>query len=277
MLRDVTLGQFFPGNSFLHKADPRFKLVILVIYLVFVLLAKTAAALGIVLLTTLVLALISRIRFSVLLRSLKPIIFILLFTGVINLFFTTGETPLWEWRFLHLYPEGIRTAVFMMLRLICLVGGSSILLTYTTSPLELTDAIESLFGPLKKLHVPVHEFAMMMTIALRFIPTLMEETDKIISAQKARGADFESGGLIKKAKALVPVLIPLFVSAFRRADELAEAMECRCYRGGEGRTKLKVIQSRPSDYAFLVLMLLLCVAILPANRYLSFTIGMFTL
>ena len=277
MLKDVTLGQFFPGDSFLHKADPRIKLVVLVLYLVFVLLAKTAAALGIVLLITLVLALISRIRFSVLLRSLRPVIVILLFTGILNLFFTTGETPLLEWKFLHIYPEGIRTAIFMMLRLVCLVGGSSLLLSYTTSPLALTDAIESLFGPLKKLHVPVHEFAMMMTIALRFIPTLMEETDKIISAQKARGADFESGGLIKKAKALIPILIPLFVSAFRRADELAEAMECRCYHGGEGRTKLRVIRSRPSDYAFLILMLLVCGAILPANWYLSFTVGAFTL
>lgn len=277
MLKDVTLGQFFPGDSFLHKADPRIKMVVLILYLVFVLIAKNAAALGLVLVTTLALALISRIRFSVLFRSLRPVMFILLFTGVINLFFTTGEAPLWEWKFLHIYPEGIRTAVFMMFRLVCLVGGSSLLLSYTTSPLELTDAIESLFGPLKKLHVPVHEFAMMMTIALRFIPTLMEETDKIISAQKARGADFESGGLLKKAKALIPILIPLFVSAFRRADELAEAMECRCYRGGEGRTKLKVIRSRPSDFAFLFLMLLLCAAVLPANRYLSFSVGVFTL
>lgn len=277
MLKDVTLGQFFPGDSFLHKADPRIKMVVLLLYLVFVLMARNAAALGMVLAITLALALISHIRFSVLLRSLRPVMFILLFTGIINLFFVTGETPLLAWRFLHVYPEGIRTAVFMMLRLVCLVGGSSLLLSYTTSPLELTDAIESLFGPLKKLHVPVHEFAMMMTIALRFIPTLTEETDKIISAQKARGADFESGGLIKKAKALIPILIPLFISAFRRADELAEAMECRCYHGGEGRTKLKVIQSRPSDYVFLFLMVLFCAAVLPANRYLTFTIGMFTL
>lgn len=277
MLKDVTLGQFFPGKSFLHKADPRIKLVVLVVYMVFVLLASNIASLGIVLLATAALALISEIRFTVLLRSLKPVVFILLFTGIINLFFTTGETPLFEWQFLHIYPEGIRTAVFMMVRLVCLVGGSSILLSYTTSPLELTDAIESLFGPLKKLHVPIHEFAMMMTIALRFIPTLIEETDKIISAQKARGADFESGGLIQKAKALIPILIPLFVSSFRRADELAEAMECRCYRGGEGRTKLKVMQSRPSDYVFLLVMLLLCVAIPFSNKYLSFTVGLFVL
>lgn len=277
MLKDVTLGQFFPGNSFLHKADPRIKLVVLVVFMVFVLLASNMASLGIVLLATLALALISKIRFSVLMRSLKPVVFILLFTGVINLFLTVGETPLFEWRFIRIYPEGIRTAVFMMVRLVCLVGGSSILLSYTTSPLELTDAIESLFGPLKKIHVPIHEFAMMMTIALRFIPTLIEETDKIISAQKARGADFESGGLIQKAKALIPILIPLFVSSFRRADELAEAMECRCYRGGEGRTKLKAMQSRPSDYVFLFIMILLCIAIPFFSNRLSFTLGTFKL
>ena len=277
MLKDMTLGQYFPGTSFLHRADPRVKLVALVIYLVFVLLAKNACALGVVLVTMLTLAAVSRIPFSVLARSLKPVVFILLFTGVLNLFLTTGETPLVEWKFIHIYPEGVRTAVYMMLRLVCLVGGSSLLLSYTTSPLDLTDAIESLFGFLKKLHVPVHEFAMMMTIALRFIPTLTEETDKIISAQKARGADFESGGLVRKAKAIVPILIPLFVSAFRRADELAEAMECRCYHGGEGRTKLKVMRSRPSDYVFLFVMASLCAGVVLANRFLSFEVGVFRL
>ena len=277
MLKDVTLGQFFPGNSFLHKADPRIKLVVLVVYMVFVLLAQNAISLALVLGVTLALAFISRIRFSVVMRSLKPVIFILMFTGLINLFFTTGESPLVEWWIIKIYPEGILTAIFMMVRLVCLVAGSSLLLSYTTSPLALTDAIESLFGPLRKVGVPVHEFAMMMTIALRFIPTLIEETDKIISAQKARGADFEDGGLLKKAKALIPVLIPLFVSAFRRADELAEAMECRCYRGGEGRTKLKVMKSRGVDYLFLLLMIALCVAVPFINHYLSFAIGVFAL
>lgn len=277
MMRDMTLGQFYPGNSFLHKADPRVKLVCLVAFLVFVLLADNLAALGLVMLCTACLALISHIPFSVLLRSLKPIIFILLFTGVLNLFFGVGETPLFAWKFIHIYPEGVRTAVFMMLRLVCLVTGSSLLLTFTTSPMDLTDAIESLFGPLKKIHVPVHEFAMMMTIALRFIPTLTEETDKIISAQKARGADFESGGPIKKAKAMIPVLIPLFVSAFRRADELADAMECRCYRGGNGRTKLKELHVRPNDWLLPIALLALCVAILFVNRYATFTVGIFVL
>ena len=277
MLKDVTLGQFFPGNSFLHKADPRIKLVVLVVYMVFVLLAQNALSLALVLGVTLALAFISRIRFSVVMRSLKPVIFILMFTGLINLFFPTGETPIVERWIFKIYPEGILTAIFMMIRLVCLVAGSSLLLSYTTSPLALTDAIESLFGPLRKIGVPVHEFAMMMTIALRFIPTLIEETDKIISAQKARGADFEDGGLLKKAKALIPVLIPLFVSAFRRADELAEAMECRCYRGGEGRTKLKVMKSRGVDYLFLLLMIGLCVAVPFINHYLSFTLGVFAL
>lgn len=277
MLKDMTLGQFFPGNSLLHRTDPRIKLILLVLYLVFVLLAKNVAALGIILCTTVGLALLSHIPAKVLLRSVRPILFLLLFTGALNLFFTKGETPLFEWKFLHIYPEGIRTAIFMLLRLICLVCGSSLLLSFTTSPLSMTDAIESLFSPLKKLRVPVHEFAMMMTIALRFIPTLTEETDKIISAQKARGADFESGGLIKKAKAMIPILIPLFVSAFRRADELAEAMECRCYHGGEGRTKLNVMKSRPADYAFLAVMIVLLASVIPANRFLTFTVGMFTL
>ncbi len=277
MLKDMTLGQFYPGESLLHRTDPRIKLVLLVLYLVFVLLAKNVAALGVILLTTAGLALLSRIPPKVLFRSVRPILFLLLFTGLLNLFFTRGETPLFEWNFIHIYPEGVRTAVFMLLRLICLVCGSSLLLSFTTSPLALTDAIESLFSPLRKLHVPVHEFAMMMTIALRFIPTLTEETDKIISAQKARGADFESGGLIKKAKAMLPILIPLFVSAFRRADELADAMECRCYHGGEGRTKLNVMKSRPADYAFLTVMLLLLASVIPANRFLTFTVGMFVL
>ncbi len=277
MLKDMTLGQYYPGDSLLHRTDPRIKLVLLVLYLVFVLLAKNVAALGVILFTTAGLALLSRIPLKVLFRSVRPILFLLLFTGLLNLFFTRGETPLFEWKFIHIYPEGVRTAVFMLLRLICLVCGSSLLLSFTTSPLSLTDAIESLFSPLRKLHVPVHEFAMMMTIALRFIPTLTEETDKIISAQKARGADLESGGLIKKAKAMIPILIPLFVSAFRRADELADAMECRCYHGGEGRTKLNVMKSRPADYAFLTVMLVLLASVIPANRFLTFTVGMFTL
>jgi len=261
MLKDITLGQFFPGNSLLHKTDPRLKIIILIVYLVMVLASKTLLAIAAVAIITFVMVLLSRIRLKIVARSLKPLLFILAFTAIINIFFMKGENLIFEWHFIRIYKEGVINAVLMMVRLISLISGTSVLLTYTTSPLELTDAIESLMSPLKKLKVPVHEFAMMMTIALRFIPTLIEETDKIISAQKARGADFESGSLLKRAKALIPILIPLFVSAFRRADELAEAMECRCYRGGEGRTKMKQMKSRPADYIFLLVMIGLCVSI----------------
>lgn len=272
MRSDMTLGQYYPGNSFLHKADPRVKIVSLVLFLVLTMLAGNLASLGVVLAATLILALVSHIPLKVLLRSLKPLIFLLLFTGVLNLFFTEGETPLVSAGFIHIYPEGIRSTVFILLRLVCLVGGSSLLLAYTTSPLELADAIESLLSPLKKLHIPVHDFAMMMTIALRFIPTLTEEADKIVSAQKARGADLESGGLIKKLKAMIPILLPLLISSFRHAMELADAMECRCYRGGEGRTKLKVLRTRASDYLFLLLMAALCGVVIFANRFGGFTL-----
>lgn len=265
MLKDITLGQFFPGNSLLHKTDPRIKLIILVVYIVMVLAAKTIVSIAAVTLITIVLVVLSGIQLKIIARALKPLLFILIFTAVINIFFFKGDTLLVEWRFIHIYKEGLINAVLMIVRLISLIAGTSVLLTYTTSPLELTDAIESLFSPLKKIKVPVHEFAMMMTIALRFIPTLIEETDKIISAQKARGADFESGNLIRRVKALLPIIVPLFVSAFRRADELAEAMECRCYRGGEGRTKMKQMKSRPADYVFLAVMTVLCVSIFFLN------------
>lgn len=265
MRNDMTLGQYYPGNSFLHKADPRVKIVSLVLFLVLTMLANNLASLGIVLAATLLLAFVSHIPAKVLVRSLKPLVFLLLFTGVINLFFTEGETPLFSLGFLHIYPEGVRSTVFILLRLVCLVGGSSLLLSYTTSPLELADAIESLLSPLKKLHVPVHDFAMMMTIALRFIPTLTEETDKIVSAQKARGADLESGGLIKKLKAMIPILLPLLISSFRHAMELADAMECRCYRGGEGRTRMTQLHTHPRDYVFLAALILLLAAVIVLN------------
>lgn len=261
MLKDITLGQFFPGNSLLHKTDPRIKLIILVVYLVMVLAAKTLVAIAAVTLITVALIILSGIQLKIIARALRPLLFILIFTVIINIFFMKGDTLLFEWHFIQIYKEGLMNAFLMVIRLICLIAGTSVLLTYTTSPLELTDAIESLFSPLKKIKVPVHEFAMMMTIALRFIPTLIEETDKIISAQKARGADFESGNLVRRVKALLPIIIPLFVSAFRRAWELAEAMECRCYRGGEGRTKMKQMKSRPADYVFLAVMTGLCVSI----------------
>ena len=267
MLKDVTFGQYYPGNSLLHRTDPRIKMLILIEYLVLVLVAKSELAALISLAFTAFLIAVSGVRLRVLIKSVKPLIFVLAFTAIINLFFTVGEgEPLIEWGFITVYSSGVRNAVMMLLRLLSLVLGTSVLISFTTSPLELTDAIEALLSPLKKIKVPVHEFAMMMSIALRFIPTLIEETNKIISAQKARCADFESGKLLERIKALIPILIPLFVSAVRRAEELADAMECHCYNGGEGRTKLKVMKSRPTDYIFLFAATVVTVAVFLANR-----------
>ncbi|MBQ4317214.1 MAG: energy-coupling factor transporter transmembrane protein EcfT [Clostridia bacterium] len=267
MLKDVTFGQYYPGNSLLHRTDPRIKLIILVEYLVLVLVAESELAALVSLAFTGFLIAVSGVRFSILIKSAKPLIFVLAFTAIVNLFFTVGEgEPLVSFYFIKIYQSGIRNAVMMLFRLLSLVLGTSVLISFTTSPLELTDAIESVLSPLKKIKVPVHEFAMMMSIALRFIPTLIEETNKIISAQKARCADFESGNLLKRLKALIPILIPLFVSAVRRAEELADAMECRCYHGGEGRTKLKVMKADTKDYVFLFAVTVITVAIFFLNR-----------
>ena len=267
MLKDVTFGQYYPGNSLLHRTDPRIKLLILVEYLILVLVASTELAAAVSLMFTVFLIAVSGVKLRILLKSVKPLVFVLIFTALINLFFTTGESePLVDWKFITIYKEGIRSAVMMLLRLLSLVLGSSVLISLTTSPLELTDAIESVLSPLKLIRVPVHEFAMMMSIALRFIPTLIEETNKIISAQKARCADFESGNILRRVKALVPILIPLFVSAVRRAEELADAMECRCYHGGEGRTKLKVMKACARDYVFITLVTALTVGIFFINN-----------
>ena len=236
MLKDITLGQFFPGDTLAHKLDPRTKLLVTVFYVVALFTAKSYIAYGVLILTLIVAVRISRVGAKALFKGLKPVLFIIAFTALLNLFRIT--------------IEGVRAAITMMLRITLLIMGT-FLLTYTTSPIRLTDGLESLLGPLKKIKVPVHELAMMMSIALRFIPTLIEETDKIMSAQKARGADFETGSLMQRAKALVPLLVPLFVSAFRRADELATAMECRCYHGDEGRTKLNVLHYQTRDYLVL--------------------------
>ena len=248
MLKDITLGQFFPGNSPIHRLDPRTKLVVLVLYIVALLVFANAWATYLLLFAflTSVIA-VSQIPLKSIFKGLKPLVFVLIFTGILNLFFTTGERLLVQWWVIKIYWEGIVHAFFMVLRILMLIAGT-LLLTYTTSPIALTDGLESLLGPLKKLHLPIHELAMMMCIALRFIPTLIEETDKIMSAQKARGADFESGNLLQRVKALVPILVPLFISAFRRADELATAMECRCYQGGEGRTKMKLLRYKLADF-----------------------------
>lgn len=245
MLKDITLGQYFPGNTPVHRLDPRTKLLMVIVYIVALFLAKWWVSYGLMLAFLITVVAISRIRPKALFKGLKPLLIIMIFTALLNLFYTDGEVLAQFWIF-RITREGIVQATFLVLRIMMLVAGT-FLLTYTTSPIALTDGLESLLSPLKKLHFPVHELAMMMSIALRFIPTLIEETDKIISAQKARGADFETGNIFRRAKALIPILVPLFVSAFRRADELATAMECRCYHGGEGRTALHVLRFRPAD------------------------------
>ena len=247
MLKDITLGQFFPGNSPVHKMDPRAKLVMLVVYIValFVAVSWISYAMMLVFLVTVIA--ISKIPVKNLLRGMKPMVMILAFTAILNIFFTEGKTVLVEFWVIKITMEGLVRAFFMMIRILMLITGT-FLLTYTTSPIALTDGLESLLNPLKVIKVPVHELSMMMCIALRFIPTLIEETDKIMSAQKARGADFETGNLMQRVKALVPILVPLFISAFRRADELATAMECRCYHGGEGRTKMKLLRYARRDF-----------------------------
>jgi len=246
MLKDITLGQYFPGNSPIHRLDPRTKLILLVVYIVALFVAKSWISYAVMLVFLLFTIRISTIPPKSILRGMKPLVMILVFTGVLNVFFTReGETVIDFW-IITVTSGGIRRAIFMMARILMLITGT-FLLTYTTSPISLTDGLESLMNPLKKLHVPVHELSMMMCIALRFIPTLIEETDKIMSAQKARGADFENGSLMERARALIPILVPLFIGAFRRADELATAMECRCYQGGEGRTKMKLLRYHRND------------------------------
>ena len=247
MLKDVTLGQYFPGETSVHKLDPRTKLVLVIVYIVALFLAKGAASYALVAACLLAVIGISKIHLKVIVKSLKPLLLIIVLTALLNLFYGSGE-PLVQFWIFKITKSGIRNAIFMALRIMMLISGT-FMLTYTTSPIALTDGLENLLNPLKKLHVPVHELAMMMCIALRFIPTLIEETDKIMSAQKARGADFETGSLMARAKAMVPILVPLFVSAFRRADELATAMECRCYHGGEGRTRLNQLKYTGLDAA----------------------------
>ena len=266
MIKDITIGQYFPGNSVIHRLDSRVKLVLVILYLVILFTAQSYTGLLLGLLFMVICYMLARIKLIMILKSVKPILPLMIFTGVLNLFFIKGETPLFQWQFISIYPEGVDTALFMLIRVLTLIIGMS-LLTYTTSPIMLTDAIERLLSPLKKIHVPVHELSMMMTIALRFIPTLVEETDKIMSAQKARGAEMDTGGLIKKAKSLIPVLIPLFVSAFKRANELATAMECRCYHGGEGRTRLKVMHTAPRDYVAIAIMLALFAGVIVINCF----------
>ena len=266
MLKDITLGQYFPGDTVAHRLDPRTKILLVVLYITALFCAKGVVTYAIMAAVLAVCVRISKVGLRSLVRGLKPVLFIIVFTGLLNLLFTPGDHYLVEWGFLRISDTGVRNAVFMVIRIMLLIMGT-FLLTYTTSPIRLTDALEQLMGGLKRFHVPVHELSMMMSIALRFIPTLIEETDKIMSAQKARGADFESGGLVQKAKALVPILVPLFISAFRRADELATAMECRCYHGGEGRTKLQVLRYERRDYAALILGAAVCALVLVLRQF----------
>ena len=275
MISDITLGQFFPGYSPVHKLDPRTKIILATLFIVAVFVANNPVSFLLLVAVTLALIAISRISFRVIMKSIKPIVFILLFTAIINVFMTVGDgEPLVSFWVLKIYEEGIARAILMALRVIILIVGSSVLLTYTTSPIALTDGIEALLSPLKKIKLPVHTFAMMMSIALRFIPTLVEETEKIMNAQKSRGADFTTGSLVQRAKALIPILVPLFVSSFKRAEELATAMECRCYRGDNNRTKLVKLEYRGRDFIFMIIFVLLLaglitLSILPYNLGLS--------
>lgn len=267
MKMDIAFGQYCEGNSLLHRLDPRAKIIITILYIVAIFLAKNVFAFALLLLFTVALVLMSRLSVRVILNGLKPILFIALFTAVINVFFYKGDEPLIAFWIIKIYKEGLINAGLIVLRILMLLTATSMFLTYTTTPIALTDGMEQLLYPLSKIGVPVHDFAMMMTIALRFIPTLIEETEKIMNAQKARGADFSSGGLVKRARAIVPIIIPLFVSAFRRAGDLATAMECRCYTGGKGRTRMNVLHAGAKDVLFTLLIILLGAAVVVINMF----------
>lgn len=264
MLNGITVGQYYPGDSALHRMDPRVKLVLTFAYIFAVFVPQNWIGLSLAVVFLFFSVLLSRLPVKLVYKSIKPIVPILLITSALNIFYISEGTHLLDWGFLHITTKGLITAAFIAIRIFCLIAGSS-LLTYTTSPTTLTDALERLMSPLKLVHLNVHELAMMMTIALRFIPTLIEETDKIMSAQKARGADLESGGLMQRIRALVPILIPLFVSSFRRAYELATAMECRCYHGGEGRTRMKQMHMRAMDGVSIAVMAILVAGLFALN------------
>ncbi len=253
MIRDITIGQYYPVDSILHRLDPRVKLIGTFLYIISLFVFDTLYGYLVVALFVVSVIKLSRVPFRFILRGMKAIVVLLLFMVFFNLFFTSGD-PLFQWEFIKITEQGLRLAVFMGIRLTFLILGSS-LMTFTTTPNQLTDGLEKVMKPLNHIKVPVHEIAMMMSIALRFIPILLEETDKIMKAQMARGADFESGGVMKRAKSLIPLLVPLFVSAFRRANDLAMAMEARCYRGGDGRTKMKPLRYHGRDYAAYVVLL----------------------
>ena len=266
MIKDITIGQYYSADSVVHKMDARMKIVLTFALIIAIFLCKSIPSLALIVLITTALILVSRVPLKMVLKSVKPIAVIVIFTGLLNLFYVRGGTPLLDWHFIHITSKGVFTAVFMAIRIICLVIISS-LLTYTTTPTMLTDAIERLLSPLKIFKVPVHTLAMMMTLALRFIPTLVDEIDRITNAQKARGADLESGGIVEKIKALIPIIVPLFVSAIRRAYELADAMDCRCYVGGEGRTRMKKMKLGAKDFAALIITAAAITGIVLLNVY----------
>ena len=266
MLKDITLGQYFPGNTIIHRLDPRTKLIWVVIFIAALFTARDYVSYALMIAVTVGLVAVSGVRPRNLLRGMKPLIFIICFTGILNLFYTRGGTTLFEWWIFTVTTAGIKRAVLMVIRIMMLICGT-LLLTYTTSPMALTDGFEILFGPLKKIRVPIHEMSMMMSMALRFIPTLIEETDKIMSAQRARGADFDTGRLLERAKAMLPLLVPLFVSAFRRADELAVAIVSRCYHSGEGRTRMKQLRLVRRDYLALLAGAALLAAVITLNVF----------
>lgn len=274
MIRDITVGQYYPANSLIHRLDPRVKIVCTLLFLISLFVQNSLLGYGIATIFLVAVVKISRVPFKFIVKGLKAIVILLMFTVVMNLFLTKGGEELVHVGFIHIYEKGLRTCVFMAIRLIYLIIGSS-LMTLTTTPNALTDGIEKLLHPLNKVHVPVHEVAMMMSIALRFIPILLEETDKIMKAQIARGADLESGNLIQKTKAMVPILVPLFVSAFRRANDLAMAMEARCYHGGDGRTKMKPLVYKKQDYAVYAVTILYMAAVVLIGRFVPFKLWVF--
>lgn len=264
MLKDITIGQYFPAESVIHRMDPRFKIIFTLLFIVMLFAGNSVWTLVLGAAFAVLAQGLSKVPFRTSWRSVKSLLPVLLITAVLNLLLIDSGDLLWEWGFIHIYEGGVTTSLFMIARIVLLMTGCS-LLTYTTSPILLTDAIESLLSPLKHVKFPVHEMAMMMSIALRFIPTLLEETDKIIAAQKARGASIDSGSLLTRVRAVLPILVPLLVSAFRRAMELATAMECRCYQGGEGRTRLRQLRAAPRDYAGLAVCLLFTGASVTVN------------
>ena len=274
MIRDITIGQYYPSNSVIHRLDPRVKIICTLLYLISLFMFKSVPGYALCTLFLIVVIRVSKVPFKFITKGLKPIIMLLMITLIFNLFLTNSGTILISIGFLKITDEGLRTAVYMAMRLIYLIVGSS-LMTLTTTPNELTDGIEKILKPLNALKVPVHEIAMMMSIALRFIPILLEETDKIMKAQIARGADLESGNIIQKAKAMVPILVPLFVSALRRANDLAMAMEARCYRGGEGRTKMKPLIYKKQDYFAYVIVVIYVVTVVLVGRFVPFKIWIF--